>query len=72
MRDFRKTKQKLFTHITENDRGHTIVEKHVIPLVDVWKESTEDKIFKTGKGVLVLPVSKFYNIDNPVDRKSVV
>lgn len=66
MRDFRKTKQKLFTHITENDRGHTIVEKHVIPLVDVWKESTEDKIFKTGKGVLVLPVSKFYNIDNPV------
>lgn len=35
-----------------------------IPLVDKWKPSENDRIFKTCKGAVVLPVSKFYGIDD--------
>lgn len=33
--------------------------------VDSWTPNDEDKIFRTVKGALILPVSKFYGVENP-------
>lgn len=62
-----KIKLKLFSHVDQVEET-TIVEQKgpmgSIPLVDSWKAEGEDKIFRTCKGVLVLPVSQFYGIEN--------
>lgn len=63
MRFYNSKKAKLFSKIERQ----TVDESNIsstIPLVDNWKASNEDRIFRTGKGVLILPVSKFYKIDN--------
>ena len=58
MQNFRR----LFTRIPDNV-VNPILERS-IPLVDPWRPAKEDQIFKTCKGVLVLPVSQFYGIEN--------
>lgn len=44
--------------------NNKLFNKMDIPLVDKWIPLPEDQIFKTVKGVLVLPVSQFFGIEN--------
>lgn len=52
---------KAFSYIEENEQNPLI---HSVIPVDDWVPAEEDKIFKTCKGALVLPVSKYFNVDN--------
>ncbi len=53
---------KAFSYIDENDQGNQFIQQF-IP-VDEWIPAEEDKIIKTCKGAVVLPVSKYFNVDN--------
>lgn len=59
-----ESSRRLFTHVNNITATPVPVVANSIPLVDVWKEQEADKIFKTCKGVLVLPVSQYYGIEN--------
>ena len=52
---------KAFSYIEENEQNPLI---HSVIPVDDWVPAEEDKIFKTCKGALVLPVSKYFDVDN--------
>ena len=56
--------RRLFTHVNNITATPVPEVAPSIPLVDQWTEEDKDRIFKTCKGVLVLPVSKFYGIEN--------
>ena len=34
-----------------------------IPIVDVWKENQEDKIFTNAKNIIIAPLDKFYHLE---------
>lgn len=70
MKIFKGTKPRLFEHIDAQQQIKPVVKQdNSIPLVDSWKPTKEDKIFRTCKGVLVLPVSRFYGVD-PSENES--